>query len=105
MTDPDLRWDTEYLGHSQDVHKKWYRLKDTTVELNKVARVPLTFYHSLSVLLCYNLCSISVKDSKSGTCSDSTSNDRNWALVAAKDAPSAPQAQIRTKTRLPTQLT
>jgi hypothetical protein len=39
MTEAELRWVTDHLGHTIDVHKKWYRLSNRTVELTKVAAV------------------------------------------------------------------
>ncbi|WAR30017.1 hypothetical protein MAR_003585 [Mya arenaria] len=39
MSEPELRWITDHLGHSVDVHKKWYRVSNKAVELTKVASV------------------------------------------------------------------
>jgi len=39
MTNAELEWVTEYLGHTADVHKNWYRQEASTVELTKVAKV------------------------------------------------------------------
>ncbi|XP_053380080.1 uncharacterized protein LOC123548959 [Mercenaria mercenaria] len=37
MKQAELRWVTDHLGHTVDVHKKWYRLSNRTVELTKFA--------------------------------------------------------------------
>ena len=37
----ELHWVTDHLGHSEQVHKEWYRQEPSTVELTKVARVLL----------------------------------------------------------------
>ena len=39
MKESELRWATDHLGHTVDVHKKWYRLSNRTVELTKVASI------------------------------------------------------------------
>lgn len=41
MTDSELRWVTDHMGHTLDVHKRWYRKSNNTVELSKVASVLL----------------------------------------------------------------
>lgn len=38
MTDGELTWLTSHMGHTNDVHRNWYRKEDTTIELTKVAR-------------------------------------------------------------------
>ena len=35
----ELEWLASHLGHNLDVHKEFYRLQDTTVELAKVSRL------------------------------------------------------------------
>lgn len=37
----DLRWLAEHMGHNIDVHREYYRLKESTVELTKVSRLLL----------------------------------------------------------------
>ena len=37
----DLRWLAEHLGHNLDVHREYYRLRESTVELSKVSRLLL----------------------------------------------------------------
>lgn len=39
MKESELRWVTDHLGHTVDVHKKWYRLSNRNVELTKVASI------------------------------------------------------------------
>ena len=39
MNDAELSWITDHLGHSADVHKKWYRQEESTIELTKVAKI------------------------------------------------------------------
>ena len=39
MTDSELTWVTNHLGHTKDIHKKWYRQEDSTIELTKIAKV------------------------------------------------------------------
>ena len=39
MTDSELTWVTNHFGHTQNVHKSWYRREDSTVELTKVEKV------------------------------------------------------------------
>ena len=39
MTDAELTWLTNHMGHSKNVHFAWYRREDTTIELAKVATV------------------------------------------------------------------
>ena len=39
MNNAELEWITEHLGHTQDVHKTWYRQEASTVELTKVAKI------------------------------------------------------------------
>ena len=39
MTDSELTWVTNHFGHTQNVHKNWYRREDSTIELTKVAKV------------------------------------------------------------------
>ena len=39
MTEAELNWVTDHLGHTPDVHKMWYRQEESTVELTKVAKI------------------------------------------------------------------
>ena len=39
MNKAELSWVTDHLGHSADVHKRWYRQEESTVELTKVAKI------------------------------------------------------------------
>ena len=39
MNDCELNWVTDHLGHSGDVHKKWYRQEESTIGLTKVAKL------------------------------------------------------------------
>ena len=39
MNNVEIEWVTEHLGHTQDVHKTWYRQEASTVELTKVAKI------------------------------------------------------------------
>ena len=39
MTDAELLWLTNHLGHSKDIHLQWYRKEYLTIELTKVAKV------------------------------------------------------------------
>lgn len=39
MTEAEYRAVCEHLGHSYDVHKRYYRLHDTTVALTKVGKL------------------------------------------------------------------
>ena len=39
MSNVELVWVTEHLGHTPDVHKTWYRQEASTVELTKVAKL------------------------------------------------------------------
>ena len=39
MTDSELTWVTNHFGHTQNVHKNWYRREDSTIELTKVEKV------------------------------------------------------------------
>lgn len=41
MTEAEIRWVADHLGHSMDVHKKHYRLSDGTVEITKIAKILL----------------------------------------------------------------
>ena len=36
-----MRWLADHVGHNLDVHRNYYRLEDSTVELSKLARVLL----------------------------------------------------------------
>lgn len=37
----DLRWLADHMGHNIDVHREYYRLRESTVELTKVSRLLL----------------------------------------------------------------
>ena len=39
MTESELTWVTNHLGHAKDIHKGWYRQEDSTIELTKIAKV------------------------------------------------------------------
>ena len=39
ITDVELTWLTDHMGHSKNVHLAWYRKEDATIELTKVAKV------------------------------------------------------------------
>ena len=39
MTNAELDWMTEHLGHTQDVHRQWYRREASTIEFTKVAKL------------------------------------------------------------------
>ena len=41
LTENDLRWLAEHMGHDLDVHREYYRLRDSTIELTKVSRLLL----------------------------------------------------------------
>ena len=42
MTDAEMSWLTDHMGHSKNVHLTWYRQEESTVELTKVAKVLLS---------------------------------------------------------------
>ena len=39
MNNTELDWVTEHLGHTQDVHRQWYRRETSKIELTKVAKL------------------------------------------------------------------
>ena len=41
LSENDLGWLANHLGHDLSVHKEYYRLRDSTVELSKVSRILL----------------------------------------------------------------
>ena len=41
LSENDLRWLADHLGHNVDVHREYYRLRESTVELAKVSRMLL----------------------------------------------------------------
>lgn len=43
LTSNDLEQITRHMGHSEDVHKQFYRLPDTTLELAKMTKLLLQF--------------------------------------------------------------
>lgn len=38
LSDGELTWITNHMGHTKDVQRNWYRKEDSTLELTKVAR-------------------------------------------------------------------
>ena len=42
LSETDVRWLAEHLGHNLDVHREYYRLRESTVELTKVSRLLMT---------------------------------------------------------------
>jgi hypothetical protein len=42
LTDGEMEWLAEHLGHSVTVHKEFYRLHDSAIELAKVSRLLMT---------------------------------------------------------------
>ena len=42
LSDNDLRWLVDHLGHNLYVHREFYRLRDSTIELAKVSRLLLS---------------------------------------------------------------
>ena len=41
LDENNLRWLADHLGHDLNVHREYYRLKDSTIELSKVSRLLL----------------------------------------------------------------
>lgn len=41
LTEAELTWITNHMGHTKDVQMNWYRKEDSTIELTKVARTLL----------------------------------------------------------------
>ena len=39
VSNPELAWFTEHLGHTADAHKTWYRQEASAIELTKVAKL------------------------------------------------------------------
>ena len=39
LTEAELNWVTNHLGHTKDVHFAWYRKEDSTLELTKMATI------------------------------------------------------------------
>ena len=39
MNEAELTWVTNHRGHSVNVHRRWYRQEESTMELTKVAKV------------------------------------------------------------------
>ena len=39
LTNSELAWLTNHMGHTKNVHMSWYRKEDATTELTKVAKV------------------------------------------------------------------
>lgn len=42
LDDNGMRWLADHLGHNLDVHREFYRLKESTAELSKVSRLLLS---------------------------------------------------------------
>ena len=38
LSETHLRWLADHMGHNMDVHREYYRLRESTVELTEVAR-------------------------------------------------------------------
>lgn len=38
LTNSELTWLTNHMGHTKNVHMSWYRKEDATIELTKVAK-------------------------------------------------------------------
>lgn len=36
LDDNGMRWHADHMGHNLDVHREYYRLRQSTVELSKV---------------------------------------------------------------------
>ena len=41
LDETNLRWLADHLGHDLSVHREYYRLRDSTIELAKVSRLLL----------------------------------------------------------------
>ena len=41
LSENDLRWLADHMGHDLSVHREYYRLRESTVELTKVSRLLL----------------------------------------------------------------
>jgi len=41
LSENDLRWLTDHLGHNLDTHREYYWLRDSIIELSKVFRILL----------------------------------------------------------------
>ena len=54
MPESELRWVTDHIEHTVDVHKRWYSLSNNTVELSKVASV-LVAAESGSLQMAYSV--------------------------------------------------
>ena len=39
LTENNSRWLADHMGHDLDVHREYYRLRDSTIELTKVSRL------------------------------------------------------------------
>ena len=39
MSDGELTWVTNHMGHTKDTHFAWYRKESSTIELTKMARI------------------------------------------------------------------
>ena len=42
LNQTELEWLCNHMGHSVDVHKQYYRMQDSAIELSKVSRLLLT---------------------------------------------------------------
>ena len=62
LSETDLRWLAEHLSHSLDVHREYYRLRESTVEFTKVLRLLMTIDEGkASEMAGKNLAQISVE--------------------------------------------
>ena len=62
LSENNLRWLAEHLGHNLDVHREYYRLRESTVELTKVSRFLMTINEGkASEMVGKNLAEISVE--------------------------------------------
>ncbi len=48
MNDGELTWVSNHLGISKNVHKKWYRQEESTIELTKVAKLLIAKHGGVS---------------------------------------------------------
>ena len=63
LSKTDLRWLTEHLAYNLDVHREYYRLQESTVELTKVSRLLMAIVdRKTSEMAEKNQAEISVED-------------------------------------------
>lgn len=41
LTDAEITWVTNHMGHTRNVHFSWYRQEESTIELTKIAKLLL----------------------------------------------------------------